>query len=698
MRSSGATPATSSGAPVAYVLAIDVGGTFTDLVLTDQHNGSHVVSKTPSTPADPAVGVLEGIRRVMARAGASADDLSALRLGTTAGVNALLTRRGARVGLLVTEGFREILHLARSQTPGPLVGWLNMDKPEPLADLELTIEVPERCRADGTVERPIDEAAARSAITALVEAGVDAVAVVFLHSYANPENERRGRELAHDIAPRLAVSLSSDVLPEYREYERAATTVANAFVMPAVSHALAELEGRLTADGWRPAISVVRSDGGLMSAHAAVERPVSTIFSGPSGGVAGALALACQSGFSNVLTLDMGGTSTDVSVCIDGQVAVARETVVGDFPLRVPSVDVRSIGAGGGSIASVPETIRALRVGPQSAGAQPGPACYGRGGVEPTVTDANLLLGRLPDELLGGEMRLDRTRAAEAIASLAAQVGLEKVEAAQGIVDIVDESMAGALRLISVERGLDPRRFALVAFGGAGPLHANALAALLGCFPVIVPPSAGVLSAYGFQTVGHRATFTRTMIRELSPASLTEIRAAFAQLAAEANAWLERERVDGAALAYSCDLRFLRQGYELEIGFPESQLAARWDATIVERLCADHRRLYGFVPDAPAEVVNLRIEARGPATVRLPEPTPVTPGNGEHARVGMTEMYAEPGPLRAGIFARNELQAGDRLSGPAVITEDDATTLVLPGHRATVDAHLNLLLEADEGL
>ena len=680
---------------MTYVVAIDVGGTFTDLVLTDQRDGSHLEAKTPTTPGDPTVGVLAGIRKVMARAGASADDLAALRFGTTAGVNALLTRRGARVGLLVTDGFREILHLARSQTPGPLVGWLNMEKPEPLADLELTIEVPERSRADGSVELPLDETAARSAIEALVQRGIEAIAIMFLHSYANPQNERRAAALAREIAPGLAVTLSSEVLPEYREYERAVTTVANAFVMPSVARALDDLEERLAAHGWRPTVSVVRSDGGLMSAQAAAERPVSTIFSGPSGGVAGALALASQSGFPNVLTLDMGGTSTDVSVCIDGHVVVARETVVGEFPLRVASVDVRSIGAGGGSIAHVPDTIRSLRVGPESAGAEPGPACYGRGGAEPTVTDANLLLGRLPEQLLGGEMTLDRSRAMAAIESLAAQLNLESLEAAQGIVDIVDESMAGALRLISVERGLDPRSFALVAFGGAGPLHANALGALLGCFPVIVPPSAGVLSAYGFQTVGHRTTFTRTMIRELGEATLAEIRAAFAELADGAQTWLERERVEDARLVYSCDLRFLRQGYELEISFDEPRLKARWDCWVAERFQEDHQRLYGFVPDAPMEVVNLRIEARGPATVRLPEPTELRPGDGEQARVGQTQIYAAPAQAAAGIFARSELRAGDQLAGPAVITEEDTTTLVLPHHRATVDAHLNLLLEPD---
>ena len=329
---------------MSYVLAIDVGGTFTDLVLADQRDGSHIIAKTPTTPSDPAEGVLAGIAKVMAQAQAEASELVALRYGTTAAVNALLTRSGATVGLLVTDGFREILHLARSQTPGPLVGWLNMEKPEPLADLELTVEITERTLADGTPETPLDEDQVRVAAARLVAAGAEAIAVVFLHSYANPEHEQRAEKVIASVAPDIAVALSSEVLPEYREYERAVTTVANAFVMPSVSQALAELDKRLGEDGWRPAVNVVRSDGGLMSTRAAAERPVATIFSGPSGGVAGALAISGGADIQNILTFDMGGTSTDVSVCVDGEAIVARETIVGDFPIRAASVDVRSMG------------------------------------------------------------------------------------------------------------------------------------------------------------------------------------------------------------------------------------------------------------------------------------------------------------------------------------------------------------------
>ena len=676
---------------MSYIVAIDVGGTFTDLVLADQRDGSHAIAKTPTTPADPAQGVLTGIADVMASVEAEPDELVALRYGTTAAVNALLTRSGATVGLLVTEGFREILHLARSQTPGPLVGWLNMEKPEPLADLELTVEIEERTLADGTIETPLDENAVREAAERLVAAGAEAVAVVFLHSYTNPENEQRAARVVQAAAPEVSVALSSDVLPEYREYERAVTTVANAYVMPSVSGALAALDERLSAEGWRPAVSVVRSDGGLMSTRAAAERPVATIFSGPSGGVAGALAIGRAAGIENILTFDMGGTSTDVSVCVDGEAVVARETIVGEFPIRAASVDVRSIGAGGGSIAYVPETVRSLRVGPESAGAVPGPACYGGGGTEPTVTDANLLLGRLPETLLDGALPLDRSAAKQALGAVATEVELDLYAAAQGVVDIADESMAAALRVMSVERGLDPRHFALVAFGGAGPLHANALAALLGCYPVVVPPSPGVLSAYGFQTVGHRSTFTRTLICPAVAESLMAIRGALDELTERAGAWLASEGVEGG-VGYSCDLRFLRQGYELEIAFEHSELAGDWHKLIVGRFKEAHDRLYGFVPEAAAELVNLRVEALGPTTFRLPDAQPVARGDGAQAQIGSQRVYVEGDWLRVELYERAKLAAGDAIDGPAVVIQPDTTTYVLPNHAARVDERMNLLI------
>ncbi len=676
---------------MSYSLAIDAGGTFTDLVLTEPATGRTWIAKTPSA-ADPTEAVPAGIDRVCEDSGVRRGDIAALHYGSTAALNVLLTRRGATIGLLTTVGFGQILHLARSQTPGPLVGWLNWVKPDPLVPLELTREIPERVRPDGTVETPLDDEAARSAVADLAGRGVEAIAVVFLHSYANTAHELGVRRIAAEVAPDVHVTLSHEVLPEYREYERAMTAVVNTYISPSVSRSLRAFGSRLRSEGLDCAVNIVRSDGGLMSSDAAARRPVETIISGPSGGVAGALAVATAAGFDDILTLDMGGTSTDVSVCTAGEALIARDTVVGNLPVRSPSVDVRSIGAGGGSIAFVPPLLRGLRVGPASAGAEPGPVCYGRGGDRPTVTDANLVLGRLPTGLLGGEITLDRDAAERALSLLGAAVGLTAHETAQAVVDIANEKMAGALRIMSVERGLDPRDYSLVAFGGAGPLHGNSLAALLGCFPVLVPPSPGVLSAYGFHTVGHRNSFSRTLIRELRTDDDRDVAKAFGELTDRATDWLGAQGLTGGTLAYSCDLRFLRQGYEIEIDVPaDDEGGIRADA-LADRFRHEHRRLYGFVPDAPIELVNARIEARGPAPHTAQEPHAVVAGDGSHARLSTEQVYQQGHWAPAGVFARDRLQAGDTVAGPAIIVQTDTTTFVHAGHVAVTDAWLNLLI------
>ncbi|MCY3925865.1 MAG: hydantoinase/oxoprolinase family protein [bacterium] len=676
-------------------LAVDAGGTFTDLVLTDTASGHTWIAKTPSA-ADPTEAVLAGIARVCENSGTARGDIVAMHYGSTAALNVLLTRQGARIGLVTTAGFGQILHLARSQTPGPLVGWLNWVKPDPLVPLELTREIPERVRSDGTVELPLDVEATRGAVGGMAARGVEAIAVVFLHSYANASHELEVRRIAEEVAPDLHVTLSHEVLPEYREYERAMTAVVNTYISPSVSRSLADFGDRLRADGVDCAVNIVRSDGGLMSSEAAAVRPVETIISGPSGGVAGALAVATASGLDDILTLDMGGTSTDVSLCTAGTAQISRDTVVGDLPVRSPSLDVRSIGAGGGSIAFVPELLRGLRVGPRSAGADPGPVCYGQGGAEPTVTDANLVLGRLPAGLLGGEITLDRDAAERALHLLGSPLGLTPQETAKAVVDIANEKMAGALRIISVERGLDPRDYALVAFGGAGPLHGNALAALLGCFPVLVPPAPGVLSAYGYHTVGHRNTFSRTLITELRDDDRSEAAEAFGELVDRAEGWLAAQGLTGGTLAHSCDLRFLRQGYEIEVDVPVDRGGDIRLEALADIFRTEHHRLYEFIPDAPIEIVNVRVEARGPAAHIAPKPRAVVRGDGDHARASTEQVYQQGGWAEAGVYERDHLRPGDAVSGPAIITQTDTTTFVFPGHVAVTDAWSNLLITPEE--
>jgi N-methylhydantoinase A len=501
---------------MAYRLGVDVGGTFTDLLLVHDESGELFRVKTPSTPADPSEGVLTGVRRVCVESGVSPTDLAYVMHGTTVATNALLEAKGARVGLITTKGFKQILHLARSQTPGPLAGWIIMIKPDPPAALEDTREASERMGADGRPVEPVDREQVKEIVRDLVESGVESLTVSLINSYANPAHEREIKALIDELYPDFPVTSSSDVLPEFREYERTLTACLNSYVRPRVAAYVTSLESSLRSLDVKGELNLLRSDAGLMSAKLASENPIYGVLSGPSGGVAGALYVARKAGFENILTFDMGGTSTDVALCERGEPTIARQTEIpygwglpGEvIPVKVPSVNVRSIGAGGGSIAHVPEVTGALRVGPQSAGADPGPASYGKGGEEPTVTDANVVIGHLPPRLLGGEMELNVEAAKAAVQKVADALGLDLYQAAQGILDIVNENMAGALRVISVQRGYDPREFALVAFGGAGPMHANAVAEVMGSFPVLVPPAPGLLCATVFVFADFRNDFS----------------------------------------------------------------------------------------------------------------------------------------------------------------------------------------------
>ncbi len=521
---------------MSYRLGVDVGGTFTDVLLVDEQAGSTWRAKTSSTPGDQSAGVLHGIDQVCEQAGVDRSAIAHVLHGTTVATNAILEGKGARVGLVTTEGFRQVLQIARSFVPGGLAGWIIWPKPEPLAALENTVEVPGRIASDGSVVRELDEDAARAQLRRLRAAGIEALAVSLINAFANDAHERRVGELAAEELPGVPVSLSSVVLPELREYERALTTVANGYVQPQVARYVANLGVQLAAEGVQAPLSILRSDGGLAVAGAAIGAPVTMLLSGPAGGVAGAVWVAEQSGHRDLLTFDMGGTSTDIALVQGLRPRVGRETKVGDLTVRAAAVDVRTVGAGGGSIAHVPELTRALRVGPQSAGADPGPVAYGKGGSEPTVTDANLVLGYLPTSLAGGEITLDAEAARAAVQKVADAMGLGSAEeAAAGIIDIVNENMLGGLRLVSVQQGFDPRDFALVAFGGAGPLHANALGRLTGAWPVIVPPSPGVLCALGDATTSARDESARTCLRRFADLTGGELAAILRDLSSAAS-------------------------------------------------------------------------------------------------------------------------------------------------------------------
>jgi N-methylhydantoinase A len=682
---------------MALKLGVDVGGTFTDLLLFDEESGRQVRTKTPSTPADPSVGVLTGIDKVCRLANVAPGAITQIMHGTTVATNAVLEGTGAKVGLITTEGFKQILHLARSWTPGPLAGWIIMVKPDPPAAIEHTREAKERIDTRGNIVKPLDEEAVKHDLQDLVSLGIEALTISLINSYANQVHEKRIKEIAQEMFPTLPVTASSEVLPEFREYERTLTAVMNSYVRPKVAVYLRGFAAQLAAHGLNAEVNILRSDAGLMTLPMAQERPVYAVMSGPAGGVAGALFIANKAGFPNILTIDMGGTSTDVSLCQDGKQTIARETTLGYFPIKVPSVDVRSIGAGGGSIAHVPEITNALRVGPQSAGADPGPACYGKGGSEPTVTDANVVLGHLPPRLLGGEMVLDEEAAKEAVARIGHKLGLDVYRAAQGILDIVNENMHGALRLVSVQRGYDPRHFALVAFGGAGPLHANAVASLIGSFPVIVPPAPGILCATGDVCCDYREEFARTVLRTLDQISAADVAQILRDLGEEAAGWLEREGIPRAQqqIFYNGDMRYFRQGYELPITITLEELRTHGTKIFAERFHALHEQLYRFRLDAVCEIVNLRAVALGKgASLALPEadmdgPSPSHALSDEHRIYFAGEFLSTP------IYDRSKLRPGNRLPGPAIVTEMDSTTVILPHFTGEVDRYFNILIRPD---
>ncbi|NJN19320.1 MAG: hydantoinase/oxoprolinase family protein [Oscillochloris sp.] len=678
---------------MSYRIGCDVGGTFTDLMLFDQDTGRYWRHKTPSTPHDPSEAVLNGIAAICEQAQVDPKQVLQIMHGTTVATNVILEGKGARVGLVTTEGFKQILHLARSQTPGPLAGWMIMIKPEPPATLADTREVKERISARGDVVRELDAAQAEATMRELIDSGIESLTISLVNSYANPNHERALKALAQQIAPNLPVTISYDVLPEFREYERALTAAMNAYVKPKVRNYVHNLNEQLKGQGISARLNILRSDAGLMTAETTEENPVYTLLSGPSGGVAGALHIALRAGYPNILTFDMGGTSTDVALCM-GEPAIARETVLGYFPVKVPSVDVRSVGAGGGSIAHVPALTKALRVGPQSAGAVPGPACYSKGGNEPTVTDANVVCGYLPPSILGGAMQLDVAAAQAAVQKIADATGLKLEDAAEGILRIVNENMFGALRLVSVQKGFDPREFALMAFGGAGPLHGNALAELMGSYPVIVPPAPGLLCALGDLSADFRDEFARTFIRTVDKVEQEEIVAIVQELGGDARAMLEREQIpaDRQEIRYFVDLRYYRQGYEMPIEVRESEFNDDLIPSLARQFNEIHDRTYGFQLDSVVEIVNLRAVGIGKVTkVELPEGQGNT-SDPAAAYVGDQQLYRHGEWIMAKRYDRSKLNPGMAVEGPAVVTELDSTTVVLPGHTAIVDQYYNLLI------
>ena len=682
---------------MSYRLGVDVGGTFTDFLLINESDGSTHTAKVPSTPEDSSIGVLNGVARVCEQSGVDPKDIKLVMHGTTVATNAVLTGNGAKVGLLTTYGYESVLQVARSFCPGGLGGWVSFIKGPLLAPLELTYGVKERTDASGEIFIELDESHLREQLSNLKAKGeVEALTISFVNSYINNTNEVKAAKIAAEIFTDIPISISSEVIPEMQEYERAETTVLNSYVRPQVSSYVNNLQANLEKSlGSDVQLSILRSDGGLASSRATGDSPVNHLMSGPAGGVAGAIHFCNQAGYDNILTFDMGGTSTDVALIQNSRAKVRRETLVGDVRVKAPSVDVRTVGAGGGSIAFVPELTKALRVGPESAGAVPGPAAYMKGGELPTVCDANIVLGLLPSDVqLGGDMVIDKEAAEKAIQTIADGIGIELMEAAEGIIKIVNESMFGALRLVSVEQGFDPRDFALVGFGGAGPLHANALGILSNSFPVIIPPGPGVLCAYGDATTQIQDEASRSYLAMAQDVTTDKFLADLKDLKEKASQSLIKDGVSDKNLevTYQADVRYAGQAFQITVEFDESEYEAKGIQLITDAFDDEHYQLFTFKLSDGHEILMIRAIVKVAQADIKSSITSSSDSSLDDAVIQESRFYHESEWHDAKIYDRNKLHSAHVIPGPAIISEMDSTTVILPLHEAAVDNVGNLII------
>ncbi|MEU0565639.1 hydantoinase/oxoprolinase family protein [Nonomuraea sp. NPDC005983] len=657
-------------------IGVDTGGTFTDVVAVNEETGEIVTTKTPSTPANPADGFLTGIGRL------GPLDVSSVVHGTTVATNQLLEDRIGNLGFITTEGFEFILEIARQSVPdgyGNSYFWV---KPPRIVPVHLVRTVGGRLDHLGEEVRPFSEEQAVETARWFRARGITAIGVCFLHAYANPEHERRMRDVLAREHPEAVVSLSSDVLREYREYERSVTTLVDAAVKPAMRGYIANLSSRLGMP-----FSVMKSNGGVLSAREVVNQPITTVLSGPAAGALGAALIASTAGHPSVITLDGGGTSTDVAVVIDGEPSVTTEGSVGRYPCKIPMIDIVTVGAGGGSIAWIsPEGT--LKVGPRSAGADPGPLCYGRGGTEVTVTDAHVFLGRIPPHLLGGEIPLDADAARAGIQALAGKLGLTPERTATGILEISAFNQSNAIRQLTVKRGLDVRDFPLVTFGGSGPLLACRLIDILGLPAVVVPPDPGNVSAFGLLTVDVKNDYVRTHVtRDLRPDTAAAI---LGELEGDAAAALTHEGFDDPVYARSADLRYYGQAYEVRVPAPAGAVDEAWREEVVSRFHDAHEKLYGYAyrddPRHTVEWVNLRVSGIGP--ISRPAIRRLAPREGEPVTTSRTVHFDEPHDTT--VIQRVTLGPGAVVEGPAVIEEYGSTIPIHPGFTAKVDEYGNV--------
>ena len=681
-------------------IGIDTGGTFTDVVAVDEETGATSTTKTPSTPADPAEGFLTGVRKVLGQLGLPGEAVTAVSHGTTVATNQLLEGKLDRIGFITTEGYESVLEIARQSVPdgyGNSYFWV---KPPRIVPADLVRTVRGRLDPTGTEVRPFDEDDARAAARFFRDSDISTIGVCFLHSYADDAHERRMLEVLREEHPGAVVSISSEVLREYREYERSVTTLVDAAVKPRVGAYVTNIRRRLDEIAPHVPFYVMKSNGGVLSAAEVVHQPITTMLSGPAAGALGAALIAGTAGFDRVLTCDGGGTSTDVTVVIDGEPTLTTEGSVGDYPSKIPMIDVVTVGAGGGSIAWLsPEGT--LKVGPRSAGADPGPMCYPKGGDQPTVTDAHVVLGRIPPHLLGGEIPLSVEAARAGLADLGARLDLDLERTATGILEISAWNQANALRQVTVARGLDVRDFTLTTFGGSGSLLACRLMDILGLPRTLVPPSPGNVSAFGLLTVDVRNDYVQTVVSKHADLDLGRVAEVYAELEDRARAALDGEGFgrDEQRMQRTADLRYVGQAFEVRVPVGDGEL----DRAAVDQTCqhfhAAHRTLYGYDfaadPRQSVEWVNLRVSGIGP--IRRPDLVELSAAEGgtDRAVTGSRRVFFDDW-VDTPTYDRTRLAPDDVVRGPSVIEEFGSTVPVHPGFAATVDRFGNLLLTRED--
>lgn len=678
---------------MSYRIAVDTGGTFTDVALISEQSGETFITKVPSTPENSSIGVLNGLKQIITETGIRYEDISFFIHGSTVATNTLLEKKGAKTVLLTTKGFKDVLQIGRQTRPKLYA--LRARRSEPLIPRNLRWELDERINAKGEIVKKVSENELSEIAEKLKTAGAESIVISLINSFLNNENEKTVKEFLSTALPNVSVTISSEVLPEIKEYERTSTAVVNGYVMPKMEYYLGYLKNKINELNIPSDLFIMQSNGGVINTETTIKMPVRTVLSGPAGGVVGGSDIAQQTDFNNLITIDMGGTSLDASLIENKEPQYTTNSNIEDYPIHVPMVDMHTIGSGGGSIAWI-DSGGALRVGPESAGAVPGPVCYGKGGTEPTVSDANAVLGRInPTSLLGGKMTIDIDSAKKVIKEkIADPLGLSVEEAAEGILRVVNTNMVRGIRVISVEKGHDTRDFSLLAFGGAGPLHASDIAEELGCKNIIIPPNPGIACSIGMLTADVRHDYVQSFISDLSHVNINQLNEKLTELYNTSKEKLAYEGFKNEEMKFqpSMDLRYKNQAYDLNIEFDNLDITKEVIEAAIERFHHTHNKIYGFSRlGEELEIANIRLTSYG--LIKKPNKHIDRVNlNEKPATIDKREVYFEEGFHNTPVYERSELSTGNNIKGPAVIEQLDSTIIIHPHQEAVIDSYHNLII------